>query len=40
MTLDELDRPAERALISLAGRVGKTRLIDNLLLGIALEEVA
>lgn len=40
ITLDELNRPAERALISLAGRVGKTRLIDNLLLGIALEEVA
>ncbi len=40
ITLAELDRPAERALISLAGRVGKTRLIDNLLLGIALEEVA
>jgi pantoate--beta-alanine ligase len=40
ITLDELDRPAERALISLAGRVGKTRLIDNLLLGIALDEVA
>ncbi len=40
ITLAELDRPAERALISLAGRVGKTRLIDNLLLGIPLEEVA
>ena len=40
ITLAELDSPAERALISLAGRVGKTRLIDNLLLGIALEEVA
>ena len=40
ITLAELDRPAERALISLAGRVGKTRLIDNVLLGMALEEVA
>jgi pantoate--beta-alanine ligase len=40
ITLDELERPAERAVISLAGRVGKTRLIDNVLLGIALEEVA
>jgi len=40
ITLAELDSPAERALISLAGRVGKTRLIDNLLLGVALEEVA
>jgi pantoate--beta-alanine ligase len=40
ITLAELDGPADRALISLAGRVGKTRLIDNMLLGIALEEVA
>jgi pantoate--beta-alanine ligase len=39
VTLDELERPAERVLISLAGRVGKTRLIDNVLLGIELEEV-
>jgi pantoate--beta-alanine ligase len=41
LTLEELDeRPAERAVISLAARVGKTRLIDNVLLGIALEDVA
>lgn len=40
LTLDELERPAERAVISLAGRVGKTRLIDNVLLGIALDDVA
>lgn len=40
LTLDELDRPAERVVISLAARVGTTRLIDNVLLGIALEEVA
>ncbi len=40
LTLDELERPAERAVISLAARVGKARLIDNVLLGIALEEVA
>ncbi|MGH2471008.1 MAG: pantoate--beta-alanine ligase [Candidatus Limnocylindria bacterium] len=40
LTLEELERPAERAVISLAGRVGTTRLIDNVLLGIALEEVA
>jgi pantoate--beta-alanine ligase len=40
ITLEELDRPAERAVISLAGRVGKARLIDNVLLGIDLEEVA
>jgi pantoate--beta-alanine ligase len=40
LTLDEVDRPAERAVISLAARVGTTRLIDNVLLGIALEDVA
>jgi pantoate--beta-alanine ligase len=40
LTLEELERPAERVVISLAGRVGKTRLIDNVLLGVALEEIA
>jgi len=40
LTLDELERPTERAVISLAARVGKARLIDNVLLGIALDEVA
>ena len=40
LTLDELERPSERAVISLAARVGKARLIDNMLIGIALEEVA
>jgi pantoate--beta-alanine ligase len=40
LTLDELERPAERAVISAAVRVGKTRLIDNVLLGMALEDVA
>jgi pantoate--beta-alanine ligase len=40
LTLDELERPAERAVISVAARVGKARLIDNVLLGIALEDVA
>jgi pantoate--beta-alanine ligase len=40
LTLDELERPAERAVISVAARVGKARLIDNALLGIALEDVA
>jgi pantoate--beta-alanine ligase len=40
LTLEELQRPAERAVISLAGRVGKTRLIDNVLLGISLEDIA
>ena len=40
LTLDELERPAERAVISVAARVGKARLIDNVLLGMALEDVA
>jgi len=40
LTLDELAAPAERAVISVAARVGKARLIDNVLLGMALEEVA
>src|SRR5207247_9776526 len=40
LTLDELYRPSERAVISLAARDGNARLVDNLILGIALEEVA
>ncbi|MHB0870389.1 MAG: pantoate--beta-alanine ligase [Chloroflexota bacterium] len=32
-TLEELDRVEGRALVALAARVGKTRLIDNLVLG-------
>jgi pantoate--beta-alanine ligase len=40
LTLDELGRPAERAVISVAARVGKARLIDNVLLGMELEDVA
>ena len=40
ITLDELQGSAERAVISVAARVGKARLIDNVLLGIALEDVA
>jgi pantoate--beta-alanine ligase len=32
-TLRELDGPAERALLSMAVFIGKTRLIDNILLG-------
>jgi pantoate--beta-alanine ligase len=40
LTLEEVREPAERAVISLAARVGKTRLIDNILLGIALQEIA
>jgi pantoate--beta-alanine ligase len=40
ITLEELEAPSERAVISLAARVGKTRLIDNVLLGVALEDLA
>jgi len=40
LSLAELAQPAERAVISLAARVGKTRLIDNVLLGMRLEEIA
>jgi pantoate--beta-alanine ligase len=40
LTLDELEAPAKRAVISVAARVGKARLIDNVLLGIALEDLA
>jgi pantoate--beta-alanine ligase len=40
ITLDELAKPAERAVISMAARVGKARLIDNVLLGIGLEDLA
>jgi pantoate--beta-alanine ligase len=40
LTLDELEGAADRAVISAAARVGKARLIDNVLLGIALEEIA
>jgi pantoate--beta-alanine ligase len=39
-TLEDLVGPASRAVISLAARVGKTRLIDNVLLGMSLEELA
>ena len=39
-TLDDLVGPASRAVISLAARVGRTRLIDNVLLGMTLEELA
>ncbi|MBX6754911.1 pantoate--beta-alanine ligase [Thermorudis peleae] len=37
-TLDELDTVDRPALLSLAARVGTTRLIDNVLLGISVEE--
>lgn len=35
LTLQELQGPVDRALLSMAVFVGKTRLIDNLLLGIS-----
>jgi pantoate--beta-alanine ligase len=34
LTLAELDTPADTAVVSLAARVGKARLIDNVLLGM------
>jgi pantoate--beta-alanine ligase len=34
LTLTELDAPADAAVVSLAARVGRARLIDNVLLGI------
>jgi pantoate--beta-alanine ligase len=34
LTLAELDAPADAAVISLAARIGKARLIDNVLLGM------
>lgn len=40
LTLAELDAPADAAVISLAARVGKARLIDNVLLGMKIEELA
>ncbi len=40
ITLDELDAPADAVVISLAARVGRARLIDNVLLGMKIEEVA
>lgn len=39
-TLAELRLPANRAVISLAARVGKTRLIDNALLGVDVSELS
>lgn len=40
ITLAELNAPAERAVISLAARVGKARLIDNVLLGMDVSELS
>jgi pantoate--beta-alanine ligase len=39
LTLQELDGRAARAVVSLACRVGRARLIDNVLLGMTLDEV-
>jgi len=39
LTLAELTRAAERAVISLAARVGRARLIDNVLLGMDVSEL-
>jgi len=39
VTLTELQAPADSAVISLAARVGKARLIDNVLLGIDLADL-
>lgn len=39
LTLAELDGPADTAVISLAARVGKARLIDNVLLGMDLADL-
>ncbi len=39
VTLVELDGRVERAVLSLATRVGKARLIDNALLGIRLQDL-
>ena len=40
LTLAELHEPADRAVISLAARVGKARLIDNVLLGMEVSELS
>lgn len=40
VTLAELRAPAQRAVISLAARVGKARLIDNVLLGMDVSELS
>ncbi len=39
LTLEEIAGSAERVVLSLAARVGKARLIDNVLLGMRLEEL-
>ncbi len=40
ITLRELDGAADRVVVSLAARFGRARLIDNVLLGMRLEELA
>ena len=40
LTLAELERPAERVVLSLVARVGKARLIDNVLLGMDVSELS
>ncbi len=40
LTLAELERPAERVVLSLAARVGPARLIDNVLLGMDVSELS
>ncbi len=40
VTLCEVEGRAERAVISLACRVGRARLIDNVLLGMSLDDLA
>jgi len=40
ITLTELRLPQNRAVVSLAARVGKTRLIDNVLLGMDVSELS
>ena len=39
ITLHELSGPVDRAAISLAARVGRARLLDNVLLGIRLQDL-
>ena len=40
ITLAELHAPTERAVVSLAARVGRARLIDNVLLGMDVSELS
>ena len=40
MTLADLRLPANRAVMSLAARVGETRLIDNVLLGMDVSQLS